>query len=82
MGVDANVGWMQRQERDVLLGMAALVAPLVSSLYEAVNSPRYHVMTVALMVIAVGTHATLIVRGQYVVAALRAKARRPRKSPV
>ncbi len=73
MGVDPNIGWMQRQERGVLLGTGALLAPLVSSLCEAATSPRYHVMIVMLAAIAIGTHVTVVVRGQYVVAALRAK---------
>jgi CDP-diacylglycerol--glycerol-3-phosphate 3-phosphatidyltransferase len=67
IGVDPNVGWMQRHERAVYLGVSAVFGPLLSPLLEpAATRPRYPVVILALALIALLTNATAIWRTVYV----------------
>jgi CDP-diacylglycerol--glycerol-3-phosphate 3-phosphatidyltransferase len=75
LGVDPNVGWMQRQERAVLLGAGAVLAPILGPLWESPGDhPPYFTVIIALALVAVGTNLTVIARTRYVVARLRGDA--------
>ena len=70
-GVDTEIGFMQRHERALWLGVATLVAPAVASLLEEPSShPYYHAVVVTLGAVALGTNITAVRRARLVVARL------------
>jgi CDP-diacylglycerol--glycerol-3-phosphate 3-phosphatidyltransferase len=72
VGVDPNVGWMQRHERAVYLGLSAVVAPLAVPLLEpGAAHPRFHVVIAALALVAALTNATAVWRTRYVLQRMR-----------
>jgi CDP-diacylglycerol--glycerol-3-phosphate 3-phosphatidyltransferase len=74
VGVDANVGWMQRHERGVYLGVAAAAAPIASHWLEPGAAHPHHYLVVAtLALMAITTNITAAWRARYVLAALRHK---------
>jgi phosphatidylglycerophosphate synthase len=77
-GIDADIGFMQRHERALWLGIATTLAPAVAALFEPPSShPSYYAVVVALAAVAVGTNITAMRRARLVVATL---ARRQRAS--
>jgi CDP-diacylglycerol--glycerol-3-phosphate 3-phosphatidyltransferase len=71
-GVDANVGWMQRHERALYLGLGALLAPLSSRLLEpGVARPRHFLLLGVLGLVALATLHTTVQRARLVRRALR-----------
>jgi phosphatidylglycerophosphate synthase len=82
VGVDPNVGWMQRHERAVYLGAGTVFAPILAAFVEggAVH-PRFHLTILTLGVMAVTTNLTAVWRARFVLAGLRAKGLAPQKSP-
>lgn len=81
-GFDPNVGYMQRHERAVYLGGAAVMAPIVAVWLEpGAAHPRYHIMIVSLALMAVLTNLTAIMRTQYVLVRLRARDRKEDVAP-
>jgi len=66
-GVDPNVGIMQRHERAVYLGGSTVLAPFVAALLEpGAAHPRYHLVLVALVLVAFFTNVTAVWRTVYV----------------
>lgn len=74
VGIDPNVGYMQRHERAVYLGGPAVLARLVASWLEpdAVH-PRYHLVILSLGLLAVLTNLTAFMRIRYVFVRLRGR---------
>jgi CDP-diacylglycerol--glycerol-3-phosphate 3-phosphatidyltransferase len=71
VGVDANVGSMQRHERAVYLGASCAIAPIVAHYTErSAAHPRYFVVLVALGLIALSANVTAIRRARFVLQAL------------
>jgi CDP-diacylglycerol--glycerol-3-phosphate 3-phosphatidyltransferase len=71
-GVDPSLGFMQRHERAVYLGLFTLISPLVAAWAEpGVAHPRYHVTVAMLALLAVATNVTAIVRARFVLKGLR-----------
>ena len=74
LGVDPNLGVLQRHERALCLGLGALAAPAVAqALNEPSTHPLYHSMIAALGVVAVGTNITAVRRARFVFADLRTR---------
>ena len=74
MGVDCAVGWMQRYERVVWLGAGLLLGPLAARWLEPdVTDPRYHVLLVAVAIIAIFSLVTAVQRTRLVYRALVAR---------
>lgn len=74
VGIDPNVGYMQRHERGVYLGAAAVFAPLLSIWLEpGVAQPRYHLVIASLALLAVLTNLTAVMRTRYVLVRLRGR---------
>jgi len=74
VGVDPNVGWMQRHERGVYLSLAATTAPFVAHAFErGAAHPHYHVVVATLALMALTANATAIWRARFVLAALHKK---------
>jgi phosphatidylglycerophosphate synthase len=70
-GVATGIGFMQRHERALWLGVATSIAPALASLLEEPSShPSYYAVVVALAVVAIGTNITAIRRLRLVVARL------------
>jgi CDP-diacylglycerol--glycerol-3-phosphate 3-phosphatidyltransferase len=79
LGVDPNLGWMQRQERGLYLGAAAILAPVYPGLVpEGATHPRFDLMIVALGLVAVGANVTAVMRARYVLRRLRVEDSFPR----
>ncbi len=77
-GFDPNVGYMQRHERAVYLGGAAVFGPILALWLEPdALHPRYHLMIVSLALMAVLTNLTAILRTRYVLVRLRARDQKP-----
>ena len=73
-GFDPNVGYMQRHERAVYLGGAAVFGPILALWLEpGASHPRYHLVIASLALMAVLTNLTAIMRTQYVLVRLRAR---------
>jgi CDP-diacylglycerol--glycerol-3-phosphate 3-phosphatidyltransferase len=69
IGIDPNVGWMQRHERAVYLGMSTVVAPLFVPILEpGAAHPRFHVAILALGLVAILTNVTAVWRTRFVLA--------------
>lgn len=74
VGVDPNVGWMQRHERAVYLGVSAVFGPIVGAFIEGdVAHPRYHTVWLAMAIMAFTTNVTAVWRARFVLAGLREK---------
>lgn len=67
IGVNPNVGIMQRHERAVYLGVSTVLSPFVALWLEAgVAHPRHYLALVALWLVAVFTNVTAVWRTAYV----------------
>lgn len=74
VGIDPNVGYMQRHERAVWLGVATILAPLAALFLEpGARHPRYHLAIAALAVLAIATNLTAIERARFVLHRLKEK---------
>jgi CDP-diacylglycerol--glycerol-3-phosphate 3-phosphatidyltransferase len=70
-GVETEIGFMQRAERALWLGVACLIAPATARLLEGPSShPFYHAVVMALVAVAIGTNITAVRRARLVVASL------------
>lgn len=75
VGINANVGYMQRHERGTYLGIATILAPILSAYIEPVNrQPSYPLVILILGVLAVMTHVTALMRISVVMKGLKARA--------
>jgi phosphatidylglycerophosphate synthase len=75
-GIDADIGFMQRHERALWLGVATTTAPAIASLFEQPsNHPSYYAVVVALAAVALGTNITAMRRARLVVATLASRQR-------
>jgi len=75
VGVDPNVGYMQRHERAVYLGMCTVFAPIVAAFVEPnAPHPTYHTTVYTLALIALLTNITAIWRMRFVIRGLHAQA--------
>lgn len=72
LGIDCKVGNMQRAERIVYTGFGAVLSPIVSTVLEpeAVH-PTYHLMVIALLIIAIFSNITAFRRFFYTFDKLR-----------
>jgi len=71
VGVDPNVGWMQRHERGVYLGLATAMAPVVAYLTErGAAHPHYFTVVAVLALMAVTANVTAIWRARFVLTGL------------
>ncbi|HEX4457085.1 MAG TPA: CDP-alcohol phosphatidyltransferase family protein, partial [Polyangia bacterium] len=71
VGIDPNVGWMQRHERGVYLGFATCTAPIVAHYAEpGVVHPRFFSVIAMLALMAVTANVTAIWRARFVLAGL------------
>ena len=69
--VETEIGFMQRHERAVWLGVATSIEPAVASLVdEPAGHPHYHSVMVALGAVAIGTNITAVRRARLVIARL------------
>jgi CDP-diacylglycerol--glycerol-3-phosphate 3-phosphatidyltransferase len=74
VGIDPNVGYMQRHERAVYLGGASVFAPLVALWLEpGAAHPRYHIVICSLGLLAVLTNLTAYMRTRFVFVRLRTR---------
>lgn len=72
VGVDPNVGWMQRHERGVYLGLATATAPIVAHYTErGVSHPRHFAVVATLLLMAVTANVTAIWRARVVLTGLK-----------
>lgn len=72
VGVNANVGYMQRHERAVWLGIGTAVSPIVAAYIEpGVAQPKYHLVALVMVLMAVMTNITAVWRIAVVMAALK-----------
>jgi CDP-diacylglycerol--glycerol-3-phosphate 3-phosphatidyltransferase len=82
VGVDPNVGWMQRHERAVYLGISTVMAPIVAAFVEGpVAHPRFHLVILALAIMAFTTNVTAVWRARVVLGGLRKKGLAPERRP-
>jgi CDP-diacylglycerol--glycerol-3-phosphate 3-phosphatidyltransferase len=66
-GVDPNVGWMQRHERGVYLGISSAAAPIVAHFTErGAAHPRFFVVVATLALMAVTANVTAVWRARVV----------------
>ena len=80
-GIDADIGFMQRHERALWLGVATTMAPAIATLLEQPSShPSYYAVVVALAAVAVGTNITAMRRARLVVATLMSRPRTPART--
>ena len=80
VGIDPNVGYMQRHERAVYLGGPSVIAPLVALWLEpGATHPRYHIVICSLGLLAFLTNLTAYMRTRYVFVRLRG--RTPEEGP-
>ena len=71
VGIDPNVGWMQRHERGVYLGLATALAPVVAWFTERnAARPHYFSVVAALALMALTSNVTAIWRARFVLAGL------------
>jgi CDP-diacylglycerol---glycerol-3-phosphate 3-phosphatidyltransferase len=82
VGVDPNVGYMQRHERAVYLGLCTVFAPIVAAFVEPDSPhPIYHLTVGTLGLIALLTNITAVWRMRYVLTRLKQAPRAPDVSP-
>lgn len=83
VGVNANVGYMQRHERGVWLGVSTALAPIAAAYIEpGVSSPLYHAVAAVMVLMAVLTNITAIWRIRVVMNGLTQKASASRSTRV
>jgi CDP-diacylglycerol--glycerol-3-phosphate 3-phosphatidyltransferase len=71
VGIDPNVGSMQRHERAVYLGGGCAIGPIVAHYTErGLGHPRYFLVLAALALVAVSANVTAVRRARFVLAAL------------
>ncbi len=76
VGIDPNVGYMQRHERAVYLGGPSVLSPLLVLWTEpGATHPHHHLVICSLGLLAVLTNVTAFMRTRYVLVRLRGKAR-------
>jgi CDP-diacylglycerol--glycerol-3-phosphate 3-phosphatidyltransferase len=74
VGVNANVGYMQRHERAVWLGASTALSPIAAAYIEpGVDRPYYHVAAVVMLLMAIMTNITAIWRIKVVMLGLLGK---------
>lgn len=74
VGVDPNVGFMQRHERAVYLGLGTVAAPIVAAFFERGSAhPHYYLAIASLALMAILTNITAIWRARVVIDGLRKK---------
>src|SRR5439155_1156407 len=72
VGIDPNVGYMQRHERAVWIGVSTVISPIFAAYIEPdLAHPSYHLAVVALALVAVITNITEIWLIRLVMRALR-----------
>ena len=72
VGIDPNVGYMQRHERAVYLGAPSVLSPIaVLWLEPGAAHPRHHLVIAALGLLALLTNLTAYMRTRYVFVRLR-----------
>ncbi len=75
LGIDARVGYMQRHERAVWLGIGTAVSPIVAAFIEPdAPHPVYHLLVAVMALMAVMTNITALWRISVVMNALRHRA--------
>jgi CDP-diacylglycerol--glycerol-3-phosphate 3-phosphatidyltransferase len=71
VGIDPNVGWMQRHERGAYLGMGTAIGPIVAHFTErGVAHPRYYLVIAVLALMALTANVTAVWRARFVLAGL------------
>ncbi len=71
VGIDPNVGWMQRHERGVYLGVGSVIAPIVAHFTErGVEHPRYYLVIAVLALMALTANVTAVWRARFVLTGL------------
>ncbi len=79
VGIDPNVGWLQRHERAVVIGTGTVFSPIVSAFVEpSALHPRFPLLILALGIAAFFTNLSAVWRGVYV---LRRMPARPAPAP-
>jgi len=69
--VETNIGFMQRHERAVWLGLATSIAPALATIIdEPSDHPHYYAVMVALGAVAMGTNITAVRRARLIIASL------------
>jgi phosphatidylglycerophosphate synthase len=69
--VETDIGFMQRHERALWLGLATSIAPALATLIdEPPDHPRYYAAMVGLGAVAIGTNITAVRRARLVIASL------------
>ena len=69
--VDTEIGFMQRHERALWLGVATSMAPAVTGLLnDTADHPRHYSVLLALGAVAIGTNITAVRRARLVIARL------------
>jgi phosphatidylglycerophosphate synthase len=72
VGVDPNVGYMQRHERAVYLGLGTVAAPIFAAFFERGSPhPHYYLAVASLALMAILTNVTAIWRARVVIDGLR-----------
>src|SRR5205823_1177320 len=72
VGIDPNVGYMQRHERAVWLGGCTVLAPITGAFIEpGAARPIYHLAVAGLLILAVLTNITAVWRALFVTRRLR-----------
>jgi CDP-diacylglycerol---glycerol-3-phosphate 3-phosphatidyltransferase len=74
VGIDPNVGYMQRHERAVYLGGACAIGPIVAHYSErGVAHPRYFLVVAVLVLLALLSNVTAVWRARFVLGGLHAR---------
>lgn len=78
VGVDPNVGWMQRHERGVYLGLASALAPVVAWFTERdAAHPHFFSVVAVLALMAVTANVTAVWRARFVLNGLAKRGAQP-----
>jgi len=76
-GVDPNVGWMQRHERGVYLGLATnLALPIAYYTERGAAHPQFYIVYATLALMAITANVTALWRARVVLEGLRHRGRR------
>ena len=77
VGVDPNVGWMQRHERGVYLGLATnLALPIAYYTERGAAHPQFYIVYATLALMAITANVTALWRARVVLEGLRHRGRR------
>jgi CDP-diacylglycerol--glycerol-3-phosphate 3-phosphatidyltransferase len=83
VGVNANVGYMQRHERGVWLGASTALAPIAAAYIEpSAATPLYHIVAAVMVLMAVLTNITAVWRIKVVMNGIFQKAASSRPARV